>query len=128
MEPFFNASQTILDFLTLLEVERTKGKSDLIDENGWQDLQQLDRVLETMDRPHEIADAILDWCEKYPEINRVFNQKDWQKVRCDMVEDENSEIDPAPPSGEADIIRNRDKIQKIIQENQDNNLQNTSED
>ncbi|MDB9513753.1 hypothetical protein PN499_21380 [Kamptonema animale CS-326] len=126
MEPFFNASQTILDFLTLLEVERAKGKSELIDEKAWQDLKQLDLILQTIDKPHQIADAILDWCEKYPEINRIFNQKDWQKVRCDMVEDENSEIDPAPPSGEADIIRNRDKIQKIIQD-PDNNLASNPE-
>lgn len=119
MEPFFNASQTILDFLTLLEVERTKGKSELIDENGWQDLQQLDRVLETMDRPHEIANAILDWCEKYPEINRVFNQENWSIVRGDMVK-KGKKIPVVPPITEAEIVNNKSKIREEINKTNQN--------
>jgi len=67
----------------------------------------------------KIALEILDWCEKYPEIYQLFKSENWQKVRCDMVGEDDIDIPPAPAHNEAEIIRNRDRIQKIIQENQE---------
>ncbi len=128
MEPLFDSPKKILDFLTLLQTEQAKENSDLLDATTWQDLTQLDRALNDVNTPDKIAKEILRWCNKHPKIKDALNTSNWQKLRCDMVEDENSEIDPAPPDTQADIIRNRDKIQKIIQENQDNNLPSNPED
>ena len=41
MNDFSNASKTILDFLTLLEVEQANPTSNLFDAAIWQDLNQL---------------------------------------------------------------------------------------
>lgn len=113
MEPFSHASQTILDFLTFLKIEKSKEKSELLDEKTWQDLKQLDQVLEAVNNPHEIADAILDWCEQHPEINQVFNQENWLIVRKDMVI-KGGKIPPAPPTNEAEIVSNKSKIREEI--------------
>lgn len=129
MNDFPHSATTILDFLTLLEVEQKT--SNLFNAAIWQDLNQLNLDLNDISQPDEIADAILDWCEKYPAINEEFNQKDWSKLRCDVVGEDAPEIQAAPPSNQADIIRNRDKIKKIIQENQqpqDNTPENSPED
>jgi len=129
MNEFPYSATTILDFLTLLEVEQKT--SNLFNAAIWQDLNQLNLDLNDISQPDEIADAILDWCEKYQAINEEFNQKDWSKIRGDIVDEDAPEIQAAPPSNEADIIRNRDKVQKIIQENQqpqDNTPENTPED
>ena len=129
MNEFPHSAATILDFLTLLEVERKT--SNLFNAAIWQYLNQLNLALNDISQPDEMADAILDWCEKYPAINQEFNQKDWSKLRCDMVGEDEPEIKAAPPSNQADLIRNRDKIQKIIQENpqpQDNTPENSPED
>jgi len=129
MNDFPHSATTILDFLTLLEVEQKT--SNLFNPAIWQDLNQLNLDLNDISQPDEIADAILDWCEKHQAINEEFNQKDWSTLRGDIVGEDELEIKAAPPSNEADIIRNRDKVQKIIQENQqpqDNTPENTPED
>ena len=129
MNDFPHSAATILDFLTLLEVEQKT--SNLFNAAIWQDLNQLNLALNDISQPDEIADAILDWCEKYPAIKQEFNQNNWSQIRGDMVDEDEPEIKAAPPSNEADIIRNRYKIQKIIQENQqpqDNTPENSPED
>ncbi len=129
MNDFPHSATTILDFLTLLEVEQKT--SNLFNPAIWQDLNQLNLDLNDISQPDEIADAILDWCEKHQAINEEFNQKDWSTLRGDIVGEDELEIKAAPPSNEADIIRNRDKVQKIIQENQqpqDNTPENSPED
>ncbi|MEG4577301.1 hypothetical protein QUA56_32210 [Microcoleus sp. N3A4] len=118
MNDLSHASTTILDFLTLLELEQVKETSNLFNAAIWQDLNQLNLDLNAIRQPNKIALAILDWCEKYPEIYREFKAKDWQKVRCDMVGEDDIDIPLPYLDGEAEIIRNRDRIQKIIQENQ----------
>ncbi|MEG4320147.1 MULTISPECIES: hypothetical protein [unclassified Microcoleus] len=129
MNDYSNAATTILDFLTLLEIEQKT--SNLFNATIWQDLNQLNLALHDISKPNKIALAILDGCEKYPAINQKLQETDWPKLRCDMFDEDEPEIQAAPPSNEADIIRNRDKIQKIIQENQqpqDNTPENTPED
>jgi len=129
MNDFPHSAATILDFLTLLEIEQKT--SNLFNAAIWQDLNQLNLALNDISQLDEIADVILDWCDKYPAINQEFNQKNWSKYRYDMVDEDEPEIKAAPPSNEADIIRNRYKIQKIIQENQqpqDNTPENSPED
>ena len=118
MNNFLHSSETILDFLTLLEVEHKT--SNLFNAAIWQDLNQLNLVLTNISKPDEIADAILDWCEKYPQIMDEFNETNWSQLRGDMFDEDEPEIQAAPPSNEADIIRNRDRIQKTIQDNQPN--------
>ena len=118
MNNFLHSSETILDFLTLLEVEHKT--SNLFNTAIWQDLNQLNLVLTNISKPDEIADAILDWCEKYPQIMDEFNETNWSQLRGDMFDEDEPEIQAAPPSNEADIIRNRDRIQKTIQDNQPN--------
>lgn len=111
-----NASNTILDFLTLLEVEKAKPTSNLFNAAIWEDLHQLNLELNTITKPNKIAIAILNWCEKYPEIYQLLKNEDWSKFRCDMVGDDDIEIPLPALDGEAEIIRNRDRIQKVIQD------------
>ena len=118
MNNFLHSSETILDFLTLMEVEQKT--SNLFNAAIWQDLNQLDLALNNIRKPDEIASAILDWCEKYPQIMDEFNETNWSQLRGDMFDEDKPEIQAAPPSNEADIIRNRDRIQKTIQDNQPN--------
>ena len=118
MNDFSNASKTILDFLTLLEVEQANPTSNLFDAAIWQDLNQLNLAFNKITKPNKIALAILDWCEKYPEIDRLFKSEDWSKLRCDMVGDDDIDIPLPSLDSEAEIIRNRDRIQKVIQDNQ----------
>lgn len=130
MNNISDASMTILDFLTLLEVEQAKETSDLFNAAIWQDLNQLNLALNQITKPNKIALAILDWCEKYPKINQLLKSEDWSKVRCDMVGEDDIDIPVAPTQYEAEIIRNRDRIEKIIQENQElpsQDLPNNSE-
>jgi len=129
MNDFSDAAKTILDFLTLLEIEQKT--SNLFNAAIWQDLNQLNLALNNISKPNKIAIAILDWCEKYPPIKQKLKNTDWPKLRCDMFDEDAPEIKAAPPSNQADIIRNRDKVQKIIQENQqpqDNTPENSPED
>ena len=119
MNDFSNASKTILDFLTLLEVEQANPTSNTFDTAIWQDLNQLNLNLNAIIKPNKIALAILDWCEKYPEIDRLFKSEDWSKLRCDMVDDDDLDIPITAQNNEGEIIRNRDRIQKVIQENQE---------
>ena len=118
MNDFSNASKTILDFLTLLEVEQANPISNIFNAAIWQDLNQLNLNLNAISIPNKIAIAILDWCEKYPEIDRLFKNEDWSKFRCDMVGDDDIDIPLPSLDSEAEIIRNRDRIQKVIQDNQ----------
>ncbi|MDF0551640.1 hypothetical protein [Kamptonema sp. UHCC 0994] len=127
MEPLFDSPKKILDFLTLLQTEQAKENSDLLDATTWQDLTQLDRALDDVNTPDKIAKEILRWCNKYPKIKDALNTSNWQKLRCDMVDEDHPDIPSAPPDNEADIIRNRDKIQKIIRDNENNNSQNNPE-
>lgn len=129
MNDVSHAAKTILNFLTLLEVEQKT--SNLFNAAIWQDLNQLNLDLNNISKPNKIGLAILDWCEKYPPIKQKLKDTDSSKVRGDIVGEDEPEIKAAPPSNQADIIRNRDKVQKIIQENQqpqDNTPENSPED
>jgi len=129
MNEFSDAAKTILNFLTLLEIEQKN--SNLFNAAIWQDLNQLNLDLNNISKPNKIALAILDWCEKYPPIKQKLKDTDSSKVRGDIVGEDEPEIQAAPPSNQADIIRNRDKVQKIIQENQqpqDNTPENSPQD
>jgi len=129
MNDVSKAAKTILDFLTLLEIEQKN--SNLFNAAIWQDLNQLNLDLNNISKPNKIALAILDWCEKYPPIKQKLKDTDSSKVRGDIVGEDEPEIQAAPPSNQADIIRNRDKVQKIIQENQqpqDNTPENSPQD
>lgn len=129
MNDVSKAAKTILNFLTLLEIEQKN--SNLFNAAIWQDLNQLNLDLNNISKPNKIALAILDWCEKYPPIKQKLKDTDSSKVRGDIVGEDEPEIQAAPPSNQADIIRNRDKVQKIIQENQqpqDNTPENSPQD
>ncbi len=129
MNDVSKAAKTILNFLTLLEIEQKN--SNLFNAAIWQDLNQLNLDLNNISKPNKIALAILDWCEKYPPIKQKLKDTDSSKVRGDIVGEDEPEIKAAPPSNQADIIRNRDKVQKIIQENQqpqDNTPENSPQD
>lgn len=95
MNDFPHSAATILDFLTLLEIEQKT--SNLFNAAIWQDLNQLNLALNDISQPDEMADAILDWCEKYPAINQEFNQKNWPQFRGDVVDEDEPEIKVAPP-------------------------------
>jgi len=118
MEAYFESSETVLDFLTLLKVESVKENSDLFDGTVWQDLTQLDRDLENVNKSPDIADAILSWCDKYPKINDLLNNTNWIKVRCDMDDETKETIPPISPTGELEIVENKYEIQRIIKSKQ----------
>jgi hypothetical protein len=120
MNDFSNASQTIFAFLRLLKFEEDKKTSPLFNNAAiLQDLNQLNLDLNEISHPNEIALAILGLCEKNPEIERLLiSSKLWSKFRSCMVDEDDGDIPLLPTQGEAEIIRNRDRIQKIIQENQ----------
>jgi len=114
MEPLSPSAQTVLDFLTLLQIEKNQENSDIFDAATWQELTQLSATLDTLSESTAIAEAILDWCEKHPQIEQVFNQTDWSKVRSDMDDETNGEI-PAPnPKNAGDVVENKYQIQRII--------------
>ncbi|MGA9380556.1 MAG: hypothetical protein WBV73_17470 [Phormidium sp.] len=126
METFFESSQIVLDFKTLLKVEQAKENSDLFDTTVWQDLTKLDRVLDTVSKPPEIADVILDWCEQNPQIEQLFKNTDWAKVRCDMDDECETDDQPNQDNPPIDILENKYEIQRIIRDNQPNNPANNS--
>ena len=126
METFFESSQIVLDFKTLLKVEQAKENSDLFDATVWQALTKLDQLLDTVSKPPEIADIILDWCEEYPNINQVFKNTDWAKVRCDMDDECETDDQANTDNPPVDILENKYEIQRIIKDNQPNNPANNS--
>jgi hypothetical protein len=114
MEPLSPSAQTVLDFLTLLQREKNQENSDIFDAATWQELTQLSATLDTLSESIAIAEAILDWCEKHPKIEQVFNQTDWSKVRSDMDDETNGPIPPPNPKNEGDVVENKYQIQRII--------------
>lgn len=126
MENFFESSQIVLDFCTFLKVEQAKENSDLFDATVWQDLTKLNRVLDTVSKPPEIADVILDWCEQNPQIEQLFKNTDWAKVRCDMDDECETDDQPNQDNPPIDILENKYEIQRIIRDNQPNNPANNS--
>jgi len=120
MNDFSNASQTIFDFLRLLNFEQDKEKSPLFNNAAvLQDLNQLNLDLNEISHPNKIALAILALCEKNPEIDRLLiSSKLWSRLRSNMVDEDDGDMPLVPTQDEAEIIRNRDRIQKIIQGNQ----------
>lgn len=114
MEPLSPSAQTVLDFLTLLQIEKNQENSDIFDAATWQELTQLSATLDTLSESTAIAEAILDWCEKHPQIEQVLNQTDWSKVRGDMDDETNGVISGAKPEHEGDVVENKYQIQRII--------------
>ncbi len=124
METFFESSQTVLDFLTLLQVEQGKKNSDLFDARVWQDLTKLDKILETVNTTPEIANAILDWCEQHSQINQRFNQTNWSQLRIDLDDEMIGKIPSPSPTTDAEVVYNKSEIQRIIKSQQPLNPQN----
>jgi hypothetical protein len=112
--------QTLLDFVTLLRQARTTPNPELFGKNQAY-LKELRESLATVeDDEYEIATLILDWQEKYPQIQAVFNQTNWVQVRCDMFE-------PGDKPPEKDPKADRDRVLNLslIQSEIDNTLNNT---
>jgi hypothetical protein len=121
-----NSDQTVYDFLTFLDNPNPELLSDEV-KTG---LKQLQNELKTLpQKSNKIALAILDWCEKYPKIDQVFKNTDWQKVRCDMIE-EGEEVPPPDPILEVESLTNKMMIaiDKINQENESSDRPNLNED
>lgn len=105
--------QTLLDFVTLLRQERTTSNPELFGKNQ-EYLKELRESLATVeDDEYEIATLILDWQDKYPHIQRVFNQTNWVRVRCDMLEP-GDEPPRKDPKADRDRVLNLSLIQSEI--------------
>jgi hypothetical protein len=120
------SDQTVYDFLTFLDNPNPELLSDEV-KTG---LKQLQEELKTLPKKStEIALAIMKWCKKYPEINKVFKNTDWQQFRGDMIE-EGEEV-PAPDiTLEVERVTNKMMIaiDKINQENESSDRPNLPED
>ncbi len=105
--------QTLLDFVTLLRQARTTPNPELFGKNQ-EYLKELRESLATADDDdYEIATLILEWQEKYPQIQTVFNQTNWVQVRCDMFEP-GEEPPPKDPKADRDRVLNLSLIQSEI--------------
>lgn len=98
---------TIKDFTKLLAE-----KLSLFPPEARKNLPQLDKTLAALPDSEAslVADAILDWCEKYPQI-----QKELNKVRADIGDDE-EDIDENDPTWQALIIENITLLRQKIQD------------
>jgi len=128
MENYFDYPKKILDFLTLLQTEQAKENSDLFNATIWQDLTRLSGVLDTVNQPNEIGNAILDWCDEHPKIMEALNQTDWGKLRGDVDDESDGVIPESNPSNEGDRVHNTyeivQEIKSIINAKQNENTPN----
>ena len=120
------SDQTVYDFSTFLDNLNPELLSDEV-KTG---LKQLQDELKTLPpKSTKIALAIQKWCKKYPEIDQFFKNTDWQKVRCDMIE-EGEEV-PAPDiTLEIELVTNKmmTAIDKNSRENESSDRPNPNED
>jgi hypothetical protein len=120
------SDQTVYDFSTFLDNLNPELLSDEV-KTG---LKQLQNEFKTLpQKSTKIALAILKWCEKYPEIDQFFKKTDWQKVRCDMIE-EGEEVPGHDIPLEVALVTNKMiiAIDKINRENESSDRPNPNED
>ena len=120
------SDKTVYDFLTFLD----NLNSQLLSDEVKTGLKQLQNKLKTLPQEsNKIALAILDWCEKYPKIDEYFKNTDWQKVRCDTIE-EGEEVPPPDITLEVELVTNRiiTAIDKNSRENESSDRPNLNED
>ena len=120
-----DSDQTVYDFLTFLDNPNPKLLSNEV-KTG---LKEFKDELKTLPQKSTIiANAILDWCEQYPEIDRVFKNTDWQQVRCDMFK-EGEEVPPPDPILDVERVINEMMIaiDKINRENESSDRPNPNE-
>lgn len=121
-----NSDETVYDFLTFLD----NPNSQLLSDEVKTGLKQLQNELKTLPpKSTKIALAILKWCKKYPEIDQFFKNTDWQKVRCDMIE-EGEEVPSSDITLEVERVTNKMivAIDKINRENESSDRPNLNED
>ncbi|MGB5593930.1 MAG: hypothetical protein WBM32_19175 [Crocosphaera sp.] len=86
--------------------------------NHLQSLSELDKNLEnlTSEKDFDVANIILDWCEKYPTIKQALRETCQQKIlKQDIVTDE-EQIPPNINLGnEGQIINNKFLVRKTIE-------------
>jgi hypothetical protein len=120
------SDQTVYDFLTFLDNPNPELLSDEV-KTG---LKQLQNEFKTLpQKSTKIALAIQKWCKKYPEIDRVFKNTNWQQVRCDMFK-EGEEVPPPDITLEVERVTNKMiiAIDKINRENESSDRPNPNED
>lgn len=121
-----NSEQTVYDFLTFLDNPNPELLSDEVKPG----LKQLQDELKTLPpKSTKIALAILNWCEKYPEIDQFFKKTDWQQVRCDMIA-EGEEVPSPDITLEVERVTNKMiiAINKISRENESSDRPNDTQD
>ena len=79
---------------------------------AWQALPQLDGSLAELEANDDIsvAEKIIDWSKSYPDLMEVLGKTD----RQDIVEDEDEEIHPPSPRGNALIVDNKFLVRETI--------------
>ncbi|MGL6136618.1 MAG: hypothetical protein ACRC2M_04965 [Planktothrix sp.] len=124
------SDQTVYDFLTFLDNPNPELLSDEV-KTGLKQLQkQLQNELKTIPpKSTKIALVIQRWYEKYPEIDQFFKNTDWQKVRCDMIE-EGEEVPSPDITLEIELVTNKmmTAIDKNSRENESSDRPNLNED
>lgn len=121
-----DSEQTVYDFLTFLDNPNPELLSDEV-KTG---LKQLQNEFKTLPKQLTIiVNAILNWCEQYPEIDRCFTKTDGPKFRCDMIE-EGEEVPPPDPILDVERVINEMiiAIDKINPENESSDRPNLNED
>lgn len=104
--------ETLIDFVTLLQQERKNPTGELFGQNGEYLIPLRDRLATVGDDENELADIILDWAERYPEIQARLNGTDWIQVRCDMLE-AGKEPPPKDPTADRDRVSNKMMVAEI---------------
>ncbi|MFP4009447.1 MAG: hypothetical protein ACLFV6_15810 [Spirulinaceae cyanobacterium] len=108
------SEQIIQDFLTLLQREKDKTETSILTPTEWEALADLEQELNRIeDDPESLAEAILDWCEKYPNISESLNNEDWAAVRAGMKK-EGQKVPQTLASENISKITNKSIVQETI--------------
>jgi hypothetical protein len=123
-----DSEQTVYDFSTFLDNPNPELLSDEV-KTG---LKQLQNEFKTLPKQLTIiVNAILNWCEQYPEIDRCFTKTDGPKFRCDMIEEgKEKEVTPPDITLDVELVTNKMiiAIDKINRENESSDRSNDTKD
>ena len=107
------SEQVIQDFLTLLQREKDNTETSILTPTEWEALADLEQELNRIaDDPESLAEAILDWCDKYPNISESLNNEDWPAVRAGMKK-EGQKVPQTLASENIDKIANKSTVQEV---------------
>lgn len=109
------SEQTIQDFLTLLQREKDTAETSILTPTQWEALADLKQQFNSIDDdPESLAEAILDWCEKYPNIVASLDGENWSEVRASMIK-KGQKVPQTLASENVSKVANKSIVQEAIE-------------